>query len=154
MGRGAGWISHSVGLRPLLPCPYMVMAELEDARPRPKFTSSSPVLKRHQQTRVQNVFLWFPCVVPVNNKMHNVNEPHLFFRSVCSKRRTGFRRFHAHSCTVTVQPVRRIGVKTRDWVDSSPSFLSTNAPRHATAEQQQQKRICHILTACSAAPWQ
>lgn len=79
MGRGAGWISHSVSLRPLLPCPYMVMAELEDARPRPKFTSFSPVLKRHQQTRVQNVFLWLPCVVPVNNKMNNVTNLIYFY---------------------------------------------------------------------------
>lgn len=70
-GGGRGWIVDRVRLQPLLPCPYMAMAEVEDARPRPKFTSFSPVLKRHQQTRVQNVFFWFPCVVSANKQTEN-----------------------------------------------------------------------------------
>lgn len=44
----------------------MVMAELEAARPRPKSRSFSPVLKRDKETRVKDVFLWFPCIVSVN----------------------------------------------------------------------------------------
>lgn len=81
MGRGRGWIVDRVRLQPLLPCPYMAVAELEDARPRPKFTSFSPVLKRHQQTRVQDVFFWLPGVVPGDDKINNVIEQMLLFEN-------------------------------------------------------------------------
>lgn len=62
-----GWIGNRVTGAPLLPCPYMVMAELEAARPRPKSTSFSPVLKRDEEPRVKDVFLRFPRVVPAGD---------------------------------------------------------------------------------------
>lgn len=60
---GWGGVSARVTSAPLLPCPYMAMAALEAERPRPKSTSLSPVLKRDEEARVKDVFLWLPCVV-------------------------------------------------------------------------------------------
>lgn len=51
------------------------MAELEAARPRPKSTSLSPVLKRDEETRVKDVFLWLPCVVPAEEGKQLSEEP-------------------------------------------------------------------------------
>lgn len=114
-GGGGGWISRRVSLRPLPPCTYMVMAELEDARPRPKFTSFSPVLKRHQQTRVQNVFLWFPCVVPVNNKTsHVISSYYLVCLFPTTNRFLAISRIFLHrNCAAGFASKRAIGLTAR-----------------------------------------
>lgn len=122
-GRG-GWISDRVTGAPLLPCPYMVTAELEAARPRPKSTSLSPVLKRDEETRVKDVFLWLPCVVSAE-RSKQLSEPsraHFLFLTDTHTQTHTFPHLHHNCAEWTGRTDLHFNAKRRVFVHFSSYF--------------------------------
>lgn len=93
------------------------MAELEAARPRPKSTSFSPVLKRDQEARVKDIFLWLPCVVSAKQEKNKNRQGAI----TCKHAQVS----HTHSCifTISVQVGQDSGLMSKYVILQSCCFF-------------------------------